>query len=103
MAQMSTGSMGKFDKKAGKTEPAAPSSQKIVKKKSNKALGDLEHARPKEKERNMKIFNMLQKKSDIAVAGHGKSLSTAHQDEDKIARKAKKKEDTSRRKALRMM
>lgn len=75
---MSTGSMGRFDKKAGKNEPAAPTSQKVQKKKSNKGLGDLEHAPTKEKDRNMKIFNMLQKKSDIAVAGQGKSISTAH-------------------------
>lgn len=29
MAQLSTASMGKFDKKAGKNEPDAPKSQKI--------------------------------------------------------------------------
>ena len=41
LAQMSTGSMGRFDRKAGKNEPDAPTSQKIKKKKSNKAIGEL--------------------------------------------------------------
>lgn len=45
MAQMSTGSMGKFDRKAGKNEPAAPTSQKVLKKKSSKGLADLSHNR----------------------------------------------------------
>jgi hypothetical protein len=62
LAQMSTGSMGKFDKKAGKNEPAAPKTQKVEKKKSNKGLAELTHNTKKENERNMKIFNMLQKK-----------------------------------------
>lgn len=56
---MSTGSMGRFDKKAAKNEPDAPTSQKIQKKKSNKSLNELTHDRKKESERNMKIFNML--------------------------------------------
>jgi hypothetical protein len=38
MAQMSTASMGKFDRKATKNEPDAPSSLKTKKKKSNAAL-----------------------------------------------------------------
>lgn len=38
LAQMSTASMGKFDKKAAKNEPDAPNSQKTFKKKSNAAL-----------------------------------------------------------------
>ena len=29
LAQMSTGSMGRFDKKAGKNEPNAPTTQKV--------------------------------------------------------------------------
>jgi hypothetical protein len=33
--------MGKFDKKVSKTEPDAPSSQKILKKKSNAELAKL--------------------------------------------------------------
>ena len=90
--------MGRFDKK-GKKEPDAPNSQKVLKKKSNKGLAELTHDAGKEKERNMKIFNMLQKKQDIKAAGIGKSVSTAHQDEGKMARKAQKKGDTMRRKA----
>jgi hypothetical protein len=35
LAQLSTASMGKFDRKVSKNEPDAPSSQKILKKKSN--------------------------------------------------------------------
>ena len=93
MAQMSTGSMGKFDKKAGKNEGNAPTSQKIVKKKSNKGLNELNHDRKKESDRNMKIYNMLQKKGDIAVAGIGKARANAHVNEDKIVKKGKKKED----------
>ena len=58
LAQMSTASMGKFDRKR-KNEPDAPNSQKIKKKKSNSSLADLEKNRSSEKERNMKIFNML--------------------------------------------
>ena len=102
LAQMSTASMGRFDRKAGKNEPDAPTSQKVQKKKSNKALAELTHNSGKEKERNMKIFNLLQKKQDIAVAGKGKPTSNAHIDAEKIARKAKKKEETARRKAQRM-
>ena len=59
LAQMSTGSMGRFDRKAGKNEPDAPTSTKIKKKKSNKSDGELNHNSAKEKERNLKIFNML--------------------------------------------
>ena len=36
LAQISTGSMGKFDRKVNKYEPKAPNSQVIKKKKSNK-------------------------------------------------------------------
>ena len=45
----------------------------------------------------MKIFNMLQKKQDIAVAGTGKSRANAHMDGDKMAKKAQKKEDGARK------
>jgi regulator of ribosome biosynthesis len=41
MAQLATAGMGKFDKKL-KNEPDAPKTQRLVKKKSNKALGELE-------------------------------------------------------------
>lgn len=59
MAQMSTASMGRFDKKAGKNEPDAPISQKIKKKKSNAALDHLANNTGDEKARNMKIFDTL--------------------------------------------
>ena len=58
LAQMSTASMGKFDKKK-KNEPDAPNSQKIKKKKSNSSLAALETNSKMEKERNMKILGML--------------------------------------------
>ena len=45
---------------------------------------------------------MLQKKQDIGVAGVGKSLSNAHLDSDKLARKAMKKEEVMRRKLNKM-
>ena len=41
MAQMSTASMGKFDKKVNKFEPDAPNSLKKQKKKSNSKLNTL--------------------------------------------------------------
>jgi len=44
LAQISTASMGKFDRKL-KTEPTAPTTQKVVKKKSNKGLFELERDR----------------------------------------------------------
>lgn len=90
--------MGRFDRKAGKNEPDAPTSQKILKKKSNKGLNELMHNTKKESERNMKIFNMLQKKQDIQVAGVGKARSNAHLDSGKVARKAQRKDDGMRSK-----
>ena len=89
--------MGRFDRKAAKNEPNAPTSQKVKKKKSNKAIGELAQDAGKEKERNLKIFNLIQKKQDIAVAGVGKSRSNAHMDSNKLARKAQKKEDLARK------
>lgn len=74
---MATASIGKFDKKL-KKEPAAPKSQKKVEKKSNKHLGQLENDRGAEQGRNMKIFNMMQKKADIGnltVGEHSKISS----------------------------
>jgi hypothetical protein len=59
MAQMSTASMGKFDKKVNKYEPDAPNSLKKQKKKSNKNLHALETTNSVEKDRNMKILGLL--------------------------------------------
>ena len=64
LAQMSTASMGKFDKKL-KNEPDAPNSQKLKKKKSNQHLDNLNRNSADEKARNMKIFDILQRKSEI--------------------------------------
>ena len=51
--------MGKFDKKATKAEPAAPTSMTEVKKKSNSKLHALETNRSAEKARNMKILGQM--------------------------------------------
>ena len=56
MAQVSTASMGKFDKKVNKYEPDAPKHLKKANKRSNPALNALEAKPSSEKERNMKIF-----------------------------------------------
>ena len=60
VAQMSTASMGKFDKKVNKHEPDAPKSLKTKGKSGNPHLNHLESKMGKgtvEKERNMKIFD----------------------------------------------
>ena len=95
LAQMSTASMGKFEKKK-KNEPDAPGSQKIVKKKSNSKMFELESNKEKETARNMKIYDLIQRKSEIAVTSGHKSL--AHQNEDQIVKKAKRKDDIRRSK-----
>ena len=59
LAQMSTASMGKFDKKATKAEPNAPASMQIHKKKSNKQLHAIETDRSAEKNRAMKILAQM--------------------------------------------
>ena len=69
LAQISTGSMGKFDRKAYKYEPNAPNSQIKLKKKSNKKIHDLESSKSKEKDRNMKILTLMQKEKDLRAQG----------------------------------
>lgn len=59
MAQISTASMGHFDRKASKNEPDAPKSQKVHKKRSNEGMFKLQQNRSLEKERNMKIFSLM--------------------------------------------
>ena len=93
MAQMSTASMGKFDKKR-KNEPDAPNSQKIQKKKSTSALGALQHDRKGEKDRNMKIFEVLQKKKEVDAG----SKTKAHISEVKMVKKTARKDQRLRRK-----
>lgn len=63
MAQKSTASMGLFDRKLNKEPEAAPT-QKVVKKKSNKGLFELERDRGQEKSRNMKVLDFMQRKRD---------------------------------------
>jgi len=98
LAQMSTASMGRFDKKAGKNEPAAATTQKIKKKSSNKHLHDLEQNRGSERERNMKIFDMLQRKQEIGSGGLT-NKANGHLNENTLAKSAKKKNDKAHRKA----
>jgi len=57
--------MGKYDKKISKKEPEAPNSQKILKKKSNAAMAELQSNPQKEKERSMKILNWMQKAEEV--------------------------------------
>ena len=101
LAQMSTASMGKFDRRL-KNEPDAPDSQKLKKKKSNQHLDSLGRNSADEKARNMKIFDTLQRKSEIdATQGKlqaSKSKANAYIDDEKVARKAKKKDDIKRKK-----
>ena len=85
LAQVSTASMGKFDKKANKHEPDAPNSQKIQKKKSNSKLYELEKSKTAEKERNMKILNILKKEKELSGAGNNQV------DNDKLAKMYVKK------------
>ena len=101
LAQISTASMGKFDRRL-KNEPDAPDSQKLKKKKSNQHLDSLGRNSADEKARNMKIFDTLQRKSEIdATQGKlqaSKSKANAYIDDEKVARKAKKKDDIKRKK-----
>lgn len=69
LAQISTGSMGKFDRKVNKFEPNAPNSQVIKKKKSNKTLHELESKRSVERDRNMKILNLMDKEKKLKAEG----------------------------------
>ena len=96
---MSTASMGRFDKKVSKNEPDAPTSQKLKKKKSNAQLDKLSKNTSEERARNLKIFDLLQRKAELGSGNYGsKSKANAHIDEGKVARKAKKKDDSKRRK-----
>ena len=79
LAQMSTASMGKFDKKAAKNEKEAPKSMQIVKKKSNKQLHTLETNRSAEKDRAMKILTQMNKEANYKKAGESLDTSKAAQ------------------------
>ena len=86
MAQMSTASMGKFDKKVNKYEPDAPNSLKKHKKKSNAKLHTLETNKSTEKDRNMKILNMMQREKEYKAGG---DKVKAAMDTDKMVKKHK--------------
>ena len=88
---MSTASMGKFDKKVNKHEPDAPKSLKVHKKKSNAKLATLESKPNVEKDRNMKILNMMQKEKDYKAAGGDKVKAAMNP--DKMIKKAKTNQD----------
>jgi hypothetical protein len=94
LAQMSTASMGKFDKKVNKYEPAAPSTLKgKPKKKSNQGLHDIQfkkgHAGT-EKERNLNIFNHMMKEKEYKASG---KVGGAAQDDKKMVKNHKLKSE----------
>lgn len=95
LAQMSTASMGKFDKKVSKKEPDAPTTQKKPKKKSSAKLHELDTNKTKEKERNLKILETLQKK---VAQGKGGKVN-AGINEEKAAKKAITKDNKQRRRS----
>ena len=88
--------MGKFDRKISKKEPDAPTSQKILKKKSNSQLAGLEHNPKGEKERNMKILSFMQRSDDIK-SGVGSKVDS-HFNAEKMVNKKLRKEEKSRKK-----
>ena len=87
--------MGRFDKKVSKAEPEAPTSQKILKKKSNAQLAKLERDPKSEKERNMKILNWMQKADE--VKNPRASKADAHLNTDKMVSKQLRKEQKNRK------
>ena len=89
--------MGKFDRKVNKKEPDAPGSQKIKKKKSSASLDHLNNDRGSEKDRNLKIFNLLERKAEIKAGGGTNKAAVANTNENKIIKKAKKKEGQRRK------
>lgn len=87
--------MGKFDKKVSKKEPDAPNSQKILKKKSNSQLAELQANPKKEKERNIKILNWMQKAEEVQY----RSKADSHlKDNDKIVQNKIRKQEKKKRK-----
>ena len=92
--------MGKFDRKVNKKEPDAPTSQTILKKKSNSQLATLQSNPQAEKDRNMKILTWMQKAEEVNAmnAGGKKTKADAHIDADKMVKKHIRKEEKKRRK-----
>ena len=64
--QLSTASMGKFDKKVHKTEKDAPGTQKqkLISKRRSKEIGEVGKSLSVEKERNLKILGLMYKKEE---------------------------------------
>jgi hypothetical protein len=87
--------MGKFDKKVNKHEPDAPTTQKIVKKKSNASLFEIEKSRKNEKARNLKIYSWMQRADEVKKGG---SKADAHLDADKMVKNSIKRDQKKRRK-----
>lgn len=71
MAQISTASMGKFDKRQ-KTEAEPIAAGKILKKKSNAALNSLEKNRGAEKDRNLGILKWMGKAEEASASKKNK-------------------------------
>jgi hypothetical protein len=92
--------MGKFDRKANKHEPDAPTSQKIQPKKSNKELHELSVNRDKEKDRSLKILQFMEKAETLKT---GKRKADASLDTEKLANKHMKKEQKHRSKINKKM
>ena len=88
MAQISTGSMGKFDKKVNKYEPDAPKSLKAPKKKSNAKLHELQTNKSLEKDRNLKLLNLMQREKDMKAGGKVEAAT----DKNKMIKKFQKKD-----------
>lgn len=82
MSQISTASMGKFDKKINKDEPDAPKSTKKRSKfaktasKSTAIIGKVN-----EKDRNMNILKMMERETDSKAGGR----ANAKMNTDKMA------------------
>ena len=97
MAQLSTASMGKFDKKVNKSEPDAPKSNKILKKKSNSQLDQMSRDPKQERDRNLKLLNWMARAEEVAQGSHsgkgGKSKADAHLDTNKLVNRSIKKEN----------
>ena len=96
LAQMSTASMGKFDRKLNK-EPDAPTSQKVTQKKSNKGLFELEKDRSVEKSRNMKVLDFMQRKRDQEEGGKVNAALAANQGKKSALSRPKKHKQTGKK------
>lgn len=94
MAQKSTASMGNFDKKVKGEKDAEKSQKKRLKDRiGGNELTKIHQNLPAEKERNLKVLQMLERKKESAAGGKVK----AAMDKDKMARQHQAKEDKQRR------